>query len=194
MNKKAFTLIELILAITILSIIMLSIFVIYTNVIESNKKLELSRILQENARNITETIARDIREKWVDFSYYNNFTQQLDYSSWNTILAVKWEKRYCLMKWDNSCDTTCYENALNCYLWVLEWDRVSDERVQVNNLHFYISGSWNNSITNMSNEAKVTLVFDLSIIPGKWIRSELANETKMKIQTTISEKIYKNNN
>jgi prepilin-type N-terminal cleavage/methylation domain-containing protein len=63
MNKKAFTLIELILAITILSIIMLSIFVIYANIIESNKKLELSRILQENARNITETIAREVREK-----------------------------------------------------------------------------------------------------------------------------------
>lgn len=194
MSKKGFTLIELILAITILSIIMLSIFVIYTNVIESNKKLELSRILQENARNITETIARDVREKWIDFGYYNNFTGNINYSSGNTILAVKWEKRYCLMKNNSSCDLSCYENWLNCHLWVLDWNRISDETVKVDNLRFYISWSWNNSITNTDNEAKVTLVFDLSIMPGKGIRPELAEETKMKIQTTISEKIYKNNN
>ncbi|MCK9272162.1 type II secretion system GspH family protein [Candidatus Gracilibacteria bacterium] len=194
MNKKAFTLIELILAITILSIIMLSIFVIYANIIESNKKLELSRILQENARNITETIAREVREKGIDFGYYNTYTQNINYGSGNTILAVKSNKRYCLQKTSNICDSSCLENGLNCYLGVLDGDRISDDRVEVKNLHFYISGNENNSITNIDNEAKVTMVFDLSIMPGKGIRTELAQETKMKIQTTISEKIYKNNN
>jgi len=52
----------MIVAITILSIIMLSVFVVYSNIININKKLELSRILQENSRNITESLATEIRE------------------------------------------------------------------------------------------------------------------------------------
>jgi len=60
---QAFTLIELIVSITILSVIMLSVFVIYSNFIQVNRRLEGMRIVQENIRNITEKIATDVREK-----------------------------------------------------------------------------------------------------------------------------------
>ena len=62
-NRTAFTLIELVVSITILSVIMLSVFMIYSNLIQINKRLEALRIVQENIRNITEQIASDVREK-----------------------------------------------------------------------------------------------------------------------------------
>jgi prepilin-type N-terminal cleavage/methylation domain-containing protein len=61
--KHAFTLIELIIAITILSIILISIFSVYSNIINANNKVKVSRILQENTKNIVENIATAIREK-----------------------------------------------------------------------------------------------------------------------------------
>lgn len=62
-SHDAFTLIELIVSITILSVILLSVFEIYSNILQINKRLEVMRIVQENIRNITEQIAGDVREK-----------------------------------------------------------------------------------------------------------------------------------
>lgn len=62
-TSRGFTLIELVVAITILSVIMLSVFTIYSNIIQINKRLEVMRVVQENIRNITEQMASDIREK-----------------------------------------------------------------------------------------------------------------------------------
>lgn len=62
-SHRGFTLIELVVAITILSVIMLSVFTIYSNIIQINKRLEVMRVVQENVRNITEQMASDIREK-----------------------------------------------------------------------------------------------------------------------------------
>gem|GEM_PF-3026757 len=79
----------MIVSVTILAIIMLSIFVIYRNIIFINKKLELDRIIQQNSRNIIESLATEIREKGIDYEYYSNLTEKLDYSgSGNTILAI----------------------------------------------------------------------------------------------------------
>ncbi|MFZ4460984.1 MAG: PulJ/GspJ family protein [Patescibacteria group bacterium] len=72
MQKHGFTLIEIIIAVTILSFIMVSVFGIYSNIIALNKRLAVSRSLQENARNITEIIAKDIRENGIAFSCYNH--------------------------------------------------------------------------------------------------------------------------
>ena len=62
-KQEAFTLIELVVSITILSVILLSVFMIYSNLIQVNRRLEVIRIVQENIRNVTEQMASDIREK-----------------------------------------------------------------------------------------------------------------------------------
>lgn len=67
-----FTLIEIVVAITILAVIMVSVFEIYTRVMTINRRLELSRQLQESARLVTETIAEDIRRNGIDFNCYKN--------------------------------------------------------------------------------------------------------------------------
>jgi|GEM_PF-6540997 len=62
-KTSAFTLIELVVSVTILSIIMLSVFVVYSDLIQVNKRLEALRMVGEDTRTVTERIATDVREK-----------------------------------------------------------------------------------------------------------------------------------
>ncbi len=70
-QANGFTLIEIIVAMTILSIVLVSVFEIYSNIIVMSKRLELSRGLQQNARTIVETIAKDIRDGGIAFECYS---------------------------------------------------------------------------------------------------------------------------
>jgi prepilin-type N-terminal cleavage/methylation domain-containing protein len=55
-EKKAFTLIELIIAITITSLVLVSITEIFLFSSTFTKKVDMSRIMQENVKNITDII------------------------------------------------------------------------------------------------------------------------------------------
>jgi type II secretory pathway pseudopilin PulG len=80
-KKSAFTLVEVIVAITLLMIIMIAVFVSYAYIININRRLELTRILQENTRIVTETIAQDVRDHGINFDYYYIPTNEaLDYA------------------------------------------------------------------------------------------------------------------
>lgn len=90
-RAHGFTLIELIVSMTIFAILMASIFMIYSNIVSANKRLELTRALQENVRIMTEAMATDVREKGVDFDWYRMLPSiyRLDYSgNGNAILAI----------------------------------------------------------------------------------------------------------
>jgi type II secretory pathway pseudopilin PulG len=61
-NKKAFTLIEIIIAITIFMIVMVSVIQIFLISSQLTNKVDINRQVQENIKNLTETIAEDIRK------------------------------------------------------------------------------------------------------------------------------------
>lgn len=69
-RSGGFTLVEVIVAMSILSIVLVSIFQVYSNIIVMSKRLELGRGLQQNARTIVETIAKDVREGGIAFECY----------------------------------------------------------------------------------------------------------------------------
>jgi prepilin-type N-terminal cleavage/methylation domain-containing protein len=190
-----FTLIELIVAVTILSVIMLSVFIIYANIIQINKKLELNRILQENTRSMVEWLASEIRWKWIDYDFYDPakwLDFSLDYVNWTRYLAIKGSWTYCMLRWW-ICDPACYTDTKWCYLGKFSTDiALSDDRVEVKWLKFFISWKPSSEATNMDKESKVTLVFDIWIASQKWLTSDQIRASSLHVQTTISEKIYKN--
>lgn len=205
-TSVAFTLIELVVSVTILSVIMLSVFVIYSNLIQVNKRLEDMRIVQENIRNITEKIATDVREKWIDFSYYNGSSslKTNNYTgSGNSILAIQGGNKYYPMKdglvgWPILCSEADQKDIkMQCYMGIEDIfntrKALSDNRVSVENIRFFISGNPSTSITNLAQEGKVTIILSLRISNSAGIHSEIAKNTHMSIETTISEKIYKQN-
>lgn len=70
---------------------------------------------------------------------------------------------------------------------------ISDDRVRIENLHFFLSGNTGESITNLSQEWKATITLSLGIENRVWMSSEIVKNTRMLIETTISEKVYKQN-
>ena len=113
-HTAGFTLIEIIVSMTILSIVIVSVFQVYSNIILLSKRLELSRGLQQNARTIVETIAKDVREGGIAFECYvpsttspvgcNGGPHATEYSgSGASLLIVKWTS--------SSCPT-----ATDCYI------------------------------------------------------------------------------
>lgn len=197
-QNKWFTLIEIIISITILSVIMVSVFSIYWNLISINKKLEVSRAIQENTKSITESIATSIRNNWIDYSRYNTSNpdtenRSINYSDWNNILFLSWWKSYYLAENISWTSVACSTSWDSCYLY--DWEkRISDERVSVSWLRFYISWKWANSLESDSYEWKVTIVFDLKIAKISWVSIDMAKNYETRIQTTISERAYKSNN
>ncbi len=190
MRKKGFTLVELVVAITILGLIMVSVFTIYINLINVNRKLEQTRILQENTRMITEKIATDVREKGIDFNtcgwFEDNPTECLQTNGWNQYYIVRKDK--ITNKWLASGSGTIGiksngDDAVG----------ITSEIVTVKNLHFYPSGSSASGTTNEWLEGKVQVVFDIGLTGGKWVSSAIAENSFITIQTTVSEKIYKGN-
>jgi prepilin-type N-terminal cleavage/methylation domain-containing protein len=61
-NHLAFTLIEVIVAVTILSIILISVMSIYITSTDINLKTDITRALQQNVKSVVEVIAEDIRK------------------------------------------------------------------------------------------------------------------------------------
>ncbi len=204
LSNKAFTLVELVVSITILSVILLSVFDIYSNILSVNKRLEVMRIVQENVRNITEQIAVDIREKGIDFSYYDGSSNEKtnNYSgSGNSILAIRGWDKYYPMKADTlgsivRCSDEDEKNPkIHCYIGkedtVGNRKAISDKRVRIENIRFFISGDRGETITNQGVEWKATIVLGLGIENTAWVSMEIAKSTHMSIETTISEKVYK---
>ncbi|MDD2515692.1 MAG: type II secretion system protein [Candidatus Gracilibacteria bacterium] len=212
-----FTLIELIVSITILSIIMLTIFSIYSNVVQVSKKLELYRYLQQNIRSITELLANDIREKGVDYARYNNPSEKsINYSSGNVFLFIKGSKTYGIFKKkvddyelcpsingieNNTCDLKNPKTISYFGFYTTDPKKptiLTTDTVTIKDLKYYISATMAGGIVGEplignpnSKEGKVTILLEIGIAPKQGISSSLATESVMKVQTTISENFYK---
>lgn len=220
MQKQGFTLIEIIVAVTILSLIMVSVFGIYSNIIGLNKRLAVSRSLQENARNITEIIAKDIRENGIAFACYNQsiaaasgcpgVTGAAEYSgSGSKVLITKVAPADCpgggddcfisyYLMHDNmaSIPSLCQVGDTDCYLGRELPDgqriRVTDKSVKLDSLKFFISGVDSKTFSaNTDAEGKVTLSFLLAPGAKQGLSPQTAESLTMPIQTTITEKLYK---
>lgn len=195
-NKTGFTLIEIIVSISILSIIMISIFMIFNLSADLNNRTDVSRSLQENIKNIEQIISQDLttnKINWVnnnDVIWNCNISSTMKYSSW-TKLCI-WNNSYYLAKklswvWIRIIDyNECNNKSLNCYLVKDNWTQItqlSNSWVHFNNLYFYV--------TNTKTK-KVTIIFEIQPSLNKWIRINLINRNKINFETTISEKLYNN--
>lgn len=211
-HTKAFTLVEVIVAVSILAVVMVSVFEIYFGALSLNRRLEFARSLQENARSMTEMFAKEIREKGIDLSFYDagSAVRTLDYQNGNSVLAIRPDamgnsSRYYLMEDSVSGPVVCSEaGSGGCYLGresvaadgTSTRVRITDDRARVEGLRFHIVGSSADSVVSgttaeNAREAKVTATFVLAIPSGKGVDPAVASGLKVRAQTTISEKIYK---
>jgi prepilin-type N-terminal cleavage/methylation domain-containing protein len=60
MKNKGFTLVEIMVAITIFMIVMISVMQIFGISVNLTNKIDINRQIQENIKNLTETISEDV--------------------------------------------------------------------------------------------------------------------------------------
>ncbi len=209
-NKYAFTLIEIIVAITITSMVLVSIVEIFLFSGMFSKKIDTSRVMQENIKNFTEIIAEDVRTNWVNL-YKNSFTWSdlptLTTWTWTNASSSNSFTEYFLAKKDkNSWLLTKALNYSNCKIYKKEEDRcilvrkkwsdiepLTSSHIAFENLSFDISGKWKLESWRMKKEdiPKVTMHFTVRPAMKKGLSSEKIKNAKIIMQTTFSERLYK---
>lgn len=198
-SQKWFTLIEVIVSISILSIIMISVFTIFSLSADLNNKTDISRALQENIKNIEQIITEDIKKNnitWVNNDIINstcNIWVWTNYTS-GTKLCIGTNSYYLAKKliswtWNRVWNyDECKLWTISCYLVkhdATTWNitQLSNSWIDFRNLYFYVTNS---------KIKKVTISFEVQPSIHKWIKSSLIQENKINFQTTLSERLYNN--
>jgi prepilin-type N-terminal cleavage/methylation domain-containing protein len=77
-SRSGFTLIELMIAMAIFAVMSVMIMSVYINTTNTSRKLNATRHLTETAREITERLAQDVREKGISDSILDSTTDMWD--------------------------------------------------------------------------------------------------------------------
>lgn len=212
-NKKAFTLVEVMVAVSIFSVIMLSVMWIYIVSTETTYKSEVNRIVHENVKNIVTNISEDVMKNgiiWVEtnisLGYCKNISEKNNLTEFNGYWN-KWEifcsgeyMYFLAEKSDNTFRITekpnC--NSKDCFLvkkelkdWSVIWDAqpITNSLIAVREVNFYAVNSYD-KVWHTSNEVKwakkVTISLKLEPSKNSWVRKSVIEQNVFDFQTTIS--------
>lgn len=189
-EKKWFTLIEVIVSLTILSLILVSVLTIFNVSSRMSLTADINRAMQENVKNIVEQIAEDIRNNGInicngwgsdcyDFSAVsgNYITSEVLYIWWNTYYLAKESTSWWFVQ---ASIGDCEDIKAQCVLVKNGASPLSNSRVNISNLSFEISKKY---------IPKVTIHFEMRPSIYKWIPSSYIENSRLIFQTTISERI-----
>lgn len=179
-----FTLIEILVSMTILSVMMVSVIMIYVHVLDVAAKYYITIEMRNNIKSVVEDIAEEVRKNdivWVksDYSSYYNF------SNWSWSRLKVWTIEYKIKKSEPILDCSNIKNIctiLKFKDWVEIWP-LSNSKVSFTNLSFEVSGS--------GAIPKVTLKFIAKPAIKSGVKINLIKNTKLIFQTTISERALK---
>lgn len=193
-NISWFTLVELIVSITIFSIVMVSVISIFFFASQLWAKIEINRVMQENIKNVVETIAEDIRENGVTGVSLNKASANCwVFSSWVDI----WDKlctdtsQYFIATYNEVADSwiradpvdDCQDLKNHCRL----VRRNAGDIFPITNSH--ISFRDIRFIVSWEAVPKVTITFHTQPSVKKWVQANVIKENELYFQTTISERI-----
>lgn len=189
-----FTLIEILVSITILSIILISVFEIYITSTDINLKTDITRAVQQNIKSSVEKIAEDIRKNGFDCVINSISLDNCEWpwvniiSKWS-VLSVDWNYysvgnlNDITWKYEITDITNCDELDEKCTLVVYSWiwspKPIMNSWVDVKNIEFLASATW---------PKKVTIVMTLQPALWKWIKPNLIKNNIFHFQTTISKR------
>ena len=190
---NAFTLVEVLVSITIFGIMSISIIWIYIISTDITLKSDINRMMQENLKNLSSKISEDIIKNWIegvsstttdtcDFSIWAN-----NYKQWNKLCTKGWNKYYLAkenpLTWEflRVAWSDCSWISDHCVIakWINE--PLTNSFVSIKELNFYLSNDYIPKVT-------INIVLQPSI--KKWVKLELIKESKLIFQTTISERPF----
>ena len=197
-----FTLIEVLVSITIFSIMFISIIWIYVISTDINLKSDINRMMQENLKILSSKISEDIRKNWITW-VSNSTTDTCDFLVWGNNykvwdeLCTKSGSKYYLAKKDKlsweylrTSSSECDNLTDNCVIamWIHDpltnsnsYDPLTNSYVSVKDVTFYLSSDY---------VPKVTMNIVLQPSSNKWVKPDLIKESNMIFQTTVSERPF----
>lgn len=186
---SAFTLVEVIVSMTILGIIMVSVMVVFISGSNTANKIDIQRGLQENVKNIVETIAEDIRKNGINMcspweSDCMNIGKNDRLFIWDSsyFLASKVANSWVYVASQELCrspETQCFL-VKNSPLWT---SPLSNSQVAFDNMNF---------IARDDGLSKVTISFQIYPAFKKWVPARMIIDNKIQFQTTVSDRLIKN--
>jgi type II secretory pathway pseudopilin PulG len=190
----AFTFIEVIVSITIFSIIMISIIAIYILSSDTSAKSDINRAMHENLKSVITEIWEDIIKNWIsgvsllpvlddcNLKSTDNYKKgtKLCLNSWNEYYLATKENWVYFRVEENSCSGIQDQ----CYIVKRSWENISpltNSLVSIKDLEFFTSSQYIN---------KVTIKIILQPTSKAWVKPNLIAESKLIFQTTISERPF----
>lgn len=186
-----FTLIELLVSITIIWIIIVSVITVFISSIDISMKSDINRSMQENIKNVIETISEDIRKNWTNGIWISNIIPDTNCTSWSWIispfysswskLCISWNEYYLADKdindwWIRVLNNSCDELTEHCII-TKNGIPLSNSFVSIKSLEF-----------RYSDEIipKVTILLTMQPSIKKGVKANLVKENIINLQTTIS--------
>ena len=190
---SAFTLVEVLVSITIFSIMFISIIWIYLISTDINLRSDINRVMQENLKNVSSKIFEDIRKDWIlwvssstiDECDFEKTTK--NYKIWDKLCSKSGNKYYLAKKdvvsWDYIRVSTSECKAINDNCVIAMWlkEPLTNSYVSVKDLKFYLSDD---------AVPKVTVNIVLQPSAKKWVKADMIKESNIIFQTTISERLF----
>lgn len=179
--KKAFTLVEIMVAVTIFWVVMVSVMWIYIVSTEATYKSDINRLIHENVKNIVTNLNESVLKEWIKWvSSYITSSCDLwtwEMKSWIKLCTWNWEYFLKDLNWQISDINKCKKE--DCFLVRKETNesKVSNNLVAIRDLKFYVT---NNSVP------KVTVYMKLQPSSTSWVRKSLIEQSTFELQTTIS--------
>lgn len=187
-NKIWFTLIEIIISISIFSIIMISMISIYILASETSLKSDINRAMHENIKSVITEISEDIMKNWLEWISSNVLDSCShivnDYKIWTKLCTnssdyyLAKEELWTYIRIDDP--DYCMNIDSQCVI-VKDGSPLTNSLVTIKELKFYLSYSYT---------PKVTIKIILQPTIKAWVKSNLIEQNKLIFQTTISERPF----
>ncbi len=198
-TSSAFTLIELIVAITIFGLIMISVMSIFILSSQMSGKIELTRVMQENMKNALEDIAESVRKGditdvvntpnacgsfsegiWNKLCIWNINASEVRYTLWNKNALWDWspltDPSICIDNYAETSDSICR---------ILKKTASGDFIPLTNSLVAFEKLEFSLHNTDIP---RVTITLTIRPAYGRGVTPQFVKMSKMYIQTTLSER------
>lgn len=194
LSRKWFTLVEILVALTIFSLIMVSVMSVFIISSDTTYNSEINRWLQENVKNVILDISEEIMANgiyWVGYSLGISWDCKWD-NLWKwKIFCSKENTEYYLVDWKSwgiANEENCLKIDSECYL-VKAIDRkpykLTNNLVTVRKLNFIYKTDW--------KVKRVTILAEIQPSLKAWIKSSAAKRNIYHLQTTFTERFWNNN-
>lgn len=193
--KKWFTLIEVVIWVTIFSMIMISVMSIYILASDTSLKSDINRAMHENIKNVFTDISENVINNWISWvsknisDDCNIYLGSNNYKKWNK-LCVAWDEYY-LAKYNWSSyirvdNSQCSNIKEQCYIVKKWWSitnavPITNSMVSIKKLDFIVTDTFSK---------KVTLVIKVMPTTKAWVKSSQIENNILNFQTTVNNRPF----